>query len=85
MCKCIICNHLRTGGHLGSAWDRKIVQPCSSLFKNRRFSRENEDARREKVELLYKGGGWKAEGGMAEDQVSSGFDLAPFGLAHGRG
>jgi len=34
----------------------EIVQSCSTLFKNRRFSRENEGARGAEVEPLYKGG-----------------------------
>jgi hypothetical protein len=63
-CKRIIGNHLRAGGHAGRCMQPKIVQSCSNLFKNRRFSRENEGAGAKKVETLYKvvqsgGGRWR--------------------------
>jgi hypothetical protein len=55
-CKCIIYNDLHAGGHVRSGMPSKIVQSCSNLFKNRRFSRENEGAGAKKVETLFKGG-----------------------------
>jgi hypothetical protein len=73
--KCIIYNHLRSGGQLGRCMESKIVQSCSNLFKNPRFSRENGDALVGKVQPLYKGGMVEGGGrnGSGERVKSEGF------------